>query len=59
MLSCKQFRRLFESTGDKFLVWVLDRPIRVEALLDLVLTKAKEIIKEAAWATATTSCLSL
>jgi len=38
-------RRLVESTDDNFLVQVLDRPTRGEALLDLLLTNAEEIIK--------------
>ena len=34
-----------ESTDDNFLVQVVDRPTRGEALLDLLLTNAEEIIK--------------
>ena len=43
--SCKQSRRLLEYTDYNFLVQLLDQPIRGEALLDLVLTNAKEIVK--------------
>ena len=43
--SCKRSRRLLECTDDNFLVQVLDRPTRDEALLDLLLTNAEEIIK--------------
>ncbi|XP_048788476.1 uncharacterized protein LOC125687389 [Lagopus muta] len=43
--SCKSSRRLLESIDDSFLVQVLDRPTRGEALLDLLLTNAEEIIK--------------
>lgn len=46
MANCKQSRRLLEFTDDYFLAQVLDRPIRSEAFLDLVLTKADEIIKD-------------
>jgi len=35
-----------ESTDDNFLVQVVDRPTRGEALLDLLLTNAEEIIKD-------------
>jgi len=41
---CMQFRRLLESVEDNFLIQVLDRPNREEALLDLVLTNADELI---------------
>ena len=44
-VSCKRSRRLLESIDDNFLVQVLDRPTRGEALLDLLLTNAEEIIK--------------
>ena len=44
-VSCKRSRRLVESIDDNFLVQVLDRPTRGEALLDLLLTNAEEIIK--------------
>jgi len=43
---CKQSRRLLESVEDNLLVQVLDRPIRGEALVNLVLTNVEEIIKE-------------
>ena len=43
--SCKRSRRLVESIDDNFLVQVLDRPTSGEALLDLPLTNAEEIIK--------------
>jgi len=43
--SCKRSRRLLESTDDNFLDQVLDRPTRGEAVLDFLLTSAKEIIK--------------
>ena len=46
MASCKSSRRLVESIDDNFLVQVLDRPTRGEALLDLVLTDAEQTIKE-------------
>ena len=36
-----------ESIDDNFLVQVVDRPTRGEALLDLLLTNAEEIIKDA------------
>lgn len=45
-VNCKQSKRILESIEDNFLVQVLDRPTRNEALLDLVLTNAGEIIKE-------------
>ena len=44
--SCKRSRRLVESIDDNFLVQVVDRPTRGEALLDLLLTNAEEIIKD-------------
>ena len=44
-VSCKQPRRLLESTEDSFLVQVLDRLTRGEVLLDLVLANAEEIIQ--------------
>ena len=44
-VSCKRSRRLVESIDDNFLVQVLDRPTSGEALLDLPLTNAEEIIK--------------
>ena len=44
--SCKRSRRLMESIDDNFLVQVVDRPTRGEALLDLVLTNTEEIIKD-------------
>lgn len=46
MASCKRSRRLVESVDDNFLVQVVDRPTRGEALLDLLLTNAEEIIKD-------------
>jgi len=46
MVNCKASRRLLESTDDNLLVQVLDRLIRGEVLLDLVLTNAEEIIKD-------------
>ena len=56
-MTCKQSKRLLESIGDYFLVQVLDIPTRSEALLDLLLSSAKEIIKEikikVAWAALT------
>lgn len=42
-VSCKQSRRLLESTEDSFLVQVLDRLTRGEVLLDLVLANAEII----------------
>ncbi|TRZ07132.1 hypothetical protein HGM15179_019976, partial [Zosterops borbonicus] len=42
---CKQSRRLLECI-DNCLVQVLDKPIRGEVLLDLMLTNADELIKE-------------
>ena len=42
---CKRSRRLLKSTDDNFLVQVLDRPTRGEALLYLLLTSAEDIIK--------------
>ena len=44
--ACKQSWKLLKSTDDNFLVHILDRHSRGEALLDLVLTNAEEIIKE-------------
>ena len=44
-VSCKRSRRLLESIADNFLVQILDRPTRGEALLDLLLTNTEEIIK--------------
>lgn len=38
-------RRLVKFIDDNFLVQVVDRPTRVEALLDLLLTSAEEMIK--------------
>jgi len=46
MVSCKQSRRLLECINDNFLVHILDRLTRGEALLDLVLTSVDEVIKE-------------
>jgi len=46
MVSCKQSRRLMECINDNFLVHILDRLTRGEALLDLVLTSVDEVIKE-------------
>ena len=45
MVGCKQSRRHLESVEDNFLVQLLDREARGEALLDLVLTSAENIIK--------------
>ena len=45
-LSCKQSKILLESFVDNFLVPVLDISTRREALLDLMLTSAEQIIKE-------------
>ena len=44
-VSCKRSRRLLESIDDIFLYQVLDRLTRGEALLDILLTNAEEIIK--------------
>ena len=46
------------STEDKFLVQVLNRSTRGEALLASMLTRVEEIIKEAVWAVMTTAWLS-
>lgn len=46
MVSCRQYRKLLESLEDDILIKVLDRPIRGEVLLDLVLTIVKEIFKK-------------
>jgi len=46
MVSCKQSRSLLECINDNFLVHILDRLTRGEALLDLVLTSVDEVIKE-------------
>lgn len=43
--SCKQFRRLPESTDYKFPVQILDRPTGGKVLLDLVLSNVKQISK--------------
>lgn len=40
----EQSRRLLEGVNDKFLVQVLDKPTRGEALLDLALISADELI---------------
>ena len=45
MANCKRSRRLAESIDDNFLVQILHRPTRGEALLDLLLTNTEEIIK--------------
>jgi len=42
----RQFRRFLESVEDNFLVQVLDRMTQGEALLELVLNKAEESIRE-------------
>ena len=42
--ACKKSRSLWQSIEDNFLVQALDKSIRGEALLDLVLTNAEEII---------------
>ena len=42
----RQCRRFLESVEDDFLVQVLDRPSRGEALLHLVLARVKESIRE-------------
>jgi len=44
LASCKQSRRLLNLIDDNFLVRILNRPTKGEALLDLVLTSAEEII---------------
>lgn len=56
--SYKQSRRFLLSTEDKFLVQVLNRSTRGEALLASMLTSVEEIIKEAVWAVMTTAWLS-
>ena len=42
----KQSRRFLDCIEDNFLVQVLDKPSRGEALLDLVLTNVEDLIKE-------------
>lgn len=44
--NCKPSRRLLESVDTNFLVQVLVRPTRSEALLDLVLTNVEKTIKD-------------
>lgn len=44
---CKQSRTPLECLEDNLLVQVLDKPTRGEALLDLVLASAEELIKQA------------
>ena len=56
-VSCKQSRRLLASVEVTSLVQISDGPTRDETLLDLVLTSAEEIIKEAR-AVATMFCLN-
>ena len=46
MVSCKRSRRLVESIDDNFLVQVVDRPTRREALLNQLLTNVEHIIKD-------------
>jgi len=45
-VSCKRSRRLLECFDDNFLIQVLDRLTRGEALQDLLLTNVEEIIKD-------------
>ena len=42
--SCRQSRRLLECTEDNFLSQVIDGPTRGDAILDLLLTNANELI---------------
>lgn len=55
---CKQFRRFLECIKGKFQIQVLDKPMREEALVDLLLTNTNEPIQglrlEAAWAVVVT-----
>lgn len=46
MASCKGSRSHLECLDGNFLVQVLDKPIRSEALLDTVLTNVEKIIKD-------------
>ena len=43
-MSCRQSRRLLECIEDNFLSQVIDGPTREEAVLDLLLTNAKDLI---------------
>lgn len=45
-MGCSQSKRLLECAEDTLLVQVLDKSIRGEALLHLVLTKVEELIKD-------------
>jgi len=45
-VNCKQSKRMLESIEDNFLVQVLDRPNRVEALQNTIVINAQGIIKE-------------
>jgi len=46
MASCKQSRRLLETTDDNFLVQALDRPTRGETLVSNRSSNLEEIIKK-------------
>lgn len=46
MASCNQSRMPLESIDDNFLVQILTRLTRGEALIDLVLTSVEKIIKD-------------
>jgi len=45
-MNCRESERLLCSIKSNFLVQLLDRTTRGDALQDLVLTRAKEVIKE-------------
>lgn len=46
MRACNKYRRFLECVDQNFLVQVLDKPTKAEALLDLMLTSAEQTIKE-------------
>lgn len=46
MRAYKQYRRLLERVDKNFLVQILDKPTKAEALLELLFTSAEETITE-------------
>jgi len=46
MVSCRQSRRLLECIKDNFLSQVIDSPARGDAILDLMVTNASELISD-------------
>jgi len=44
MVSCRHSRRLLECTEENFLIQIIDSTTRADAILDLLVTNAREVI---------------